>query len=170
MKHADAVTVTIEVSVEPTTAFAIFTEEIDRWWRPSPLNWNDPSRAIGMRFEPYVGGRLIEVYDRSTGEGFESGRITVWEPGERLVFLYRDAGHEIDDTQVEVRFEPIDGGTKVTLEHSHWEKVLLALAAQKRELKRWGWANILNWYAQWAFWGSPLRIKSGTTVSPDLVG
>jgi hypothetical protein len=31
-------------------------------------------------------------------------------------------------------------------------------AARARNLKRWGWGNILNWYVDWTFWGSPLRI------------
>ncbi len=118
-----------------------------------------------MRFEPGVGGRWIEVHDEATGEGFECGRILVWEPGARLVFLYRDAGHEIDDTEVEVRFEAIDGGTRVTLEHRGWDKVLLDIAARKREIKRWGWVNILGWFSEWAFWGSPRRIQGSAAAS-----
>ena len=31
-----------------------------------------------------VGGRFVEVYDLETGAGIEVGRVTVWEPGERL--------------------------------------------------------------------------------------
>jgi hypothetical protein len=165
MRPTDVVTATVEVAVNPFTAFAIFTEEIGRWWRPGPINWNDSRRAVGMRFEPGVGGRWIEVHDEATGEGFECGRILVWEPGARLVFLYRDAGHEIDDTEVEVRFEAIDGGTKVTLEHRGWDKVLLDIAARKREIKRWGWVSILGWFSEWAFWGSPRRIRGGAAAS-----
>jgi mannose-6-phosphate isomerase-like protein (cupin superfamily) len=150
-------TATVEVAVDPVTAFAVFTEEIGRWWRPGPINWNDPARAVGMRFEPGVGGRWLEVYDAATGEGFECGRILVWEPGARLVFSYQDAGHQIDGTEVEVRFEPIDGGTRVTLEHRGWERVAHEIAARKREIKRWGWGNILGWFTEWAFWGSPRR-------------
>jgi len=165
MRPTDVVTATVEVAVNPSTAFAIFTEEIGRWWRPGPINWNDSRRAVGMRFEPGVGGRWIEVHDEATGEGFECGRILVWEPGARLVFLYRDAGHEIDDTEVEVRFEAIDGGTRVTLEHRGWDKVLLDIAARKREIKRWGWVNILGWFSEWAFWGSPRRIQGSAAAS-----
>ena len=109
-----------------------------------------------------MGGRWLEVYDNATGEGFECGRIVVWEPGERLVFLYRDAGHNIDDTEVEIRFEAIDDGTRVTLEHRGWDKVLSDIVARRRALKRWGWANILDWFSEWAFWGSPRRVRSGS--------
>jgi len=35
------------------------------------------------------------------------------------------------------------------------------VAARKREIKRWGWANILGWFKEWTFWGSPRRIRNG---------
>jgi quercetin dioxygenase-like cupin family protein len=167
MSATDVVTAAVEVAAGPATAFAIFTQEIGRWWRPGPINWNDPHRAIGMLFETGVGGRLLELYDAASREGFECGRIIVWEPGVRLAFQYRDAGHEIDDTEVEIRFEPIEGGTRVTLEHRGWDKVPPELAERKRRTKRWGWTTILGWYSEWAFWGSPLRIVN---VSPKREG
>ena len=83
MKHPDAVSASVEVALEPMNAFAVFTEEINRWWRPGSINWNDSDRAVGIHIEPGVGGRWIEVYDEAAGEGFECGRITVWEPGTR---------------------------------------------------------------------------------------
>ncbi len=123
MNSTDAVTATVEVAVDPATAFEVFTEEIDRWWRPGPINWYDAYRAVGIRFEPGVGGRWLEVYDDAAGDVLEIGQITVWEPGVRLVLLYRDGGHALDGTEVEVRFEAIEGGTRVTLEHRGWDKV-----------------------------------------------
>ncbi len=162
MRSRDAAIATVEVPVDPATAFEIFTEEIGRWWRPGPINWNDAARAVGIRLEPGVGGRWIEVYNEATGEGFECGRITVWEPGVRFVFLYRDAGHQIDDTEVEVRFEATEGGTRVTVEHRGWEKVPPPVRDRSREIKRFGWSNILDWFRDWAFWGSPRRVKAGS--------
>lgn len=153
----NAVVATVEVAIDPATAFAIFTEEIGQWWQAGPINWNDQRRAIGVRIEPGVGGRWLEVYDAATGEGFECGRITLWEPGRRFAFVYRDAGHAIDGTEVEVRFEPVAGGTRVTLEHRGWEELPPDVAGRSRNAKRWGWANILNWYSNWVFWGSPRR-------------
>lgn len=149
----------VEVAVDPATAFAIFTEEVGRWWRAGPINWNHPDRAVGIRIEPGVGGRWIEVEDEATGEGFDCGTITVWEPGARFVFDYRDSGHDIDGTEVEVRFDEIEGGTRVTVEHRGWEGLDEQVASRRRELKRWGWANILTWFGEWAHWGSPKRIR-----------
>jgi hypothetical protein len=159
MSSPDPVTVSVELTLDPQTAFEIFTEEIDRWWQPGPINWYDSDRAIGTRFEPGVGGRWLEIYDEEAGDVLEKGRITVWEPGQRLVLLYRDGGHALDGTEIEVRFEPIGDGTKVTLEHRGWERIASDAATRGRATKRWGWANILGWYKEWAFWGSPRRVR-----------
>jgi hypothetical protein len=159
MRTADAVTASVEVGIDPVTAFEIFTDEIDRWWRPGPINWYDSYRAVGIRFEPGVGGRWLEVYDDEAGDALEIGRITVWEPGKRLVLLYRDGGHALDGTEVEVRFEPVEGGTRVTLEHRGWERISPDVAIRSRFNKRSGWTSILSWYQEWAFWGSPRRVQ-----------
>ena len=65
-----------------------------------------------------MGGRLVEVHDEATGEGFEIGRVLVWEPGARLVFGFRSVFFPPEPmTEVEVRFDPVGRGTRVTLEH-----------------------------------------------------
>ena len=95
-----SVRLSISVALDPDTAFEVFTEEIDSWYRRGPHNFADPARTVGIRFEPGVGGRLIEVYDASTGEGLTAGEIVVWEPGRRLVFV------DNRKTEVDVLFEP----------------------------------------------------------------
>jgi uncharacterized protein YndB with AHSA1/START domain len=154
----EAITASVEVGVDPETAFRIFTEEIDRWWRPGPINWYDGQRAIGTRIEPGVGGRWIEIYDESSDDVLEIGRVTAREPGRRLVMLYRDGGHALDGTEIEIRFDSIEGGSRVTLEHRGWERIDPDVATRSRYNKRSGWANILSWFQEWAFWGSPLRV------------
>lgn len=156
----DSASATVEVGVDPQTAFDIFTEEIGRWWRPGPINWYDSYRAVDIRFEPRVGGRWLEVYDDEADDVLEIGRITVWEPGDRIVMTYVDGGHENGGTEVEVRFEPLPSGTRVTIEHRGWDAIDPSLAERNRETKRWGWAAILGWYKEWAFWGSPRRVKA----------
>jgi hypothetical protein len=158
MSTPDVVTTSVEVVVDPTAAFEIFTEEIGRWWRPGPINWYDSTRAIDIRFEPGVDGRWLEVYDDDAGDVLEIGRITVWEPGRRLVLLYEDGGHDLNGTEVEVRFEAVDGGTRVTLEHRGLSTLRPDVAKTAFVNKRWGWASILGWYKEWAFWGSPRRV------------
>jgi uncharacterized glyoxalase superfamily protein PhnB len=103
-------TSTVDVRVDPATAFRAFTEEWDQWWGNGPIDAWDSSRCIGRRIEPGVGGRLLELYQE--GE-LELGRITVWEPGERLGWT-----SSVDDVVIDVHFEPVDGGTRVRVDGS----------------------------------------------------
>src|ERR1700736_536038 len=103
--------VSVSVAVDPATAFIAFTEELDLWWVRGPINYFDAARAVGMRCEPGVGGRLLEVYDEATGEGRELGRITVWEPAGHLAWK-----SSVEDVEIDVRFVPIAAGTQVTVE------------------------------------------------------
>jgi hypothetical protein len=132
-----SVRVTVYVAAEPEVAFKVFTEEIDLWYRRGPHAFANPKRAVGIRFEPGVGGRLLEVYDAATGEGREMGRVTAWDVGKRLVFVDRR------DTEVEVMFEPVDGETKVTLEHRGLERLRPDLAERHA---RFGWRLVVPWY------------------------
>jgi uncharacterized glyoxalase superfamily protein PhnB len=127
----------IEVGVDPLTAFKAFTEEIGQWWVPGPINAWDSARAVAKRIEPGVGGRFLEVYDDTTGDALELGRITVWEPGERLV--YRSS---VDTTEVDVHFEAIDSGTRVRVEH-------YLLPGSDTSEGALFWPNVLHWLESW---------------------
>lgn len=110
MTQVASVRVSIVVALDRHRAFAAFTEDIGDWYRIDPFTVSDHRRVVTIRFEPRVGGRLLEVQDAATGEGREMGRVTVWEPGRALV--YRDGR----DTEVDVRFDDSEGGTRVTVE------------------------------------------------------
>ena len=128
-------TAAVEVGVDPMTAFAAFTEEIDSWWVRGPINFFDSGRAVAMRIEPDVGGRVLEVYDDSRADALELGRITVWEPGARLV--YRSL---VDDTEIDVRFEAVEGGTRVRVTQT-------LLPDGERAL--FFWPNVVRWLVPW---------------------
>lgn len=122
MSSTDAVTVTTVVEVAPELAFEVFTDEVDRWWRTGPRYRFDPLRTGEMRFEGGARGRLVEVYDEAAGDVYEVGRVRAWEPGRRLVFDFRPRALERGETTVvEVRFEPHERGTRVTLVHRGWD-------------------------------------------------
>ncbi|MCG8587680.1 MAG: SRPBCC domain-containing protein [Proteobacteria bacterium] len=117
----DSVSVTTVVAVDPETAFEVFTEEVDAWWKHGKRFRTGERGASRMRFEPGVGGRLLEIFD-AAADPFVLGRITAWEPAKQLAFEMggRDFGPG-EKTEVDVRFEPADGGTRVTVEHRGWD-------------------------------------------------
>jgi uncharacterized glyoxalase superfamily protein PhnB len=104
------VTSEVTVGVDPHTAFTVFTDEMDLWWVRGPINFWDGSRAIGMRCEPGVGGRLLELYSQDGSDALELGRISSWQPGELVAWQ-----SSVDDVAVQVRFEQVTDGTRVTV-------------------------------------------------------
>lgn len=125
----------VDVALEPARAFAAFTDEIDSWWVRGPINFFDSGRAVAMRIEPGVGGRVLEIYDDTRGDALELGRITVWEPGVQLT--YRSL---VDDTEVDVRFEAVEGGTRVRVTQT-------LLPGGERAF--FFWPNVLRWLVPW---------------------
>lgn len=73
---------------------------------------------LGMQFEAGVHGRVMEG---ST----EVGRVIGWQPGEQILLEWHGADWlPAEVATVELRFEPIEGGTRVTLQHPEWGSVL----------------------------------------------
>ena len=141
------VTAEVEVAADPDTAFRAFVERIGEWWHVDGPYWNDAERRVGLRMEPGPAGRLVEVYEPATGQGFEVGRIVGWQPGRRLAFLWRQANWQPgESTEVELLFEPSGPGTRVALEHTGWERVASDPTAS--EGYRDGWDELLGWYAE----------------------
>ncbi len=114
--------VAVTVAADAATAFDIFTQEVDAWWRRGPKYRFGGRKSGTMRFEPGIGGRLVEVYDEGAGDLYEVGKILVWEPGARLSFEWRAPNYRVGQvTVVEVRFAPSQHGTRVIVEHRGWE-------------------------------------------------
>ena len=140
MSQPALVRVTVYVAVDSVTAFEVFTEEIDAWYLRGPHHFFDPARAVAIRFEPGVGGRLLEVYNEATGEGREMARVTVWEPGARLVL------RDTRDTEIDVTFEARGDETKVTLEHRGLERLP---AAEAESHARLGGRVLIAWFSDY---------------------
>jgi hypothetical protein len=121
----------VEVGVDPLTAFRVFTEEIGSWWVPGPINFFDAARATGMAVEPNVGGRVLEL--RGDEPPLVIARVTAWEPGRRVV--YRGV---VDDTETIVTFRATRDGTRV---HVHQR----ALPGGTRAFLFW--PNVVGWFA-----------------------
>jgi hypothetical protein len=136
MTHMASVRVSVTVDVDPATAFDIFTGEIDEWYRKGISLLTSRDRSRTLRFEPGVGGRLVEL-GRNEATLVERGRITVWEPGVQLVFV------DLKQTEVDVRFEPIDEGTRVVLEHRGLDRLPPDEAAST---SIHGWRRLAGWF------------------------
>jgi uncharacterized protein YndB with AHSA1/START domain len=124
VSDADSVTVSLQIAVTPAVAFEVFTEELDAWWQRGPRYRFVPPYAGMLRLEPGVGGRLLHLPEADGGDPFVVGRVQVWEPPARLAFSWRlpnFAPHET--TEVDIRFDPVDEGTRVTLTHRGWDGV-----------------------------------------------
>jgi Activator of Hsp90 ATPase homolog 1-like protein len=135
------VSVSRVVSVTPDRAFELFTEEVGDWYRVDRFTVVDPERTVSIRFEPYVGGRFMDVYDVTTGEGRELARIQAWDPPHRLQFV------DTRDCEVEVTFVAAADGTRVTIEQRGLDRLPPAVADH---VERFGWHVITPWFAEYA--------------------
>jgi uncharacterized protein YndB with AHSA1/START domain len=68
----------------------------------------------GTSIDPTVGGRYI------AWDGYITGETLSLEPPRRIVQTWRTTGFtDTDpDSQIDVRFEPEGGGTRITIRHS----------------------------------------------------
>jgi hypothetical protein len=105
------------VNTDPKRAFAIFTEEMTRWWPPEHSINRSPIAAVIV--EPHPNGRWMERGE--DGSECQWGKVIVWEPPTRLVLAWQiNAQWQYDPevvTEVEVTFSPEGKGTLVELEH-----------------------------------------------------
>ena len=123
-------TVTTVVRVDPVTAFRIFTEDIDSWWKRGPRY---RFRDGAMRF---YSGRLLDA-------GEQIGRVLAWEPGVRLLLESSTWSFRPGErTEVEVRFEAVGDGTRVTVEHRGWEQRPSGAAEFRTVVSLW-WGAML---------------------------
>lgn len=116
------VLVALRIAAPPHRTFAAFTDEIAAWWRSNDLfRVTDTSGGV-LAFEPSAPGpptRLVEV--GPDGERFTIGPVLDWDPPHRLAFGWRQATFAPGQaTEVRVRFEEVEGGTRVTVEHLGW--------------------------------------------------
>lgn len=139
MTAADArVHVTTVVSTDPATAFAVFTERTELWWRPEAryrFAAGGPDGAL--RLEPRLGGAVWDIADDGARETL--GEILVWDPPHALRFSFR-ARHPVGRTEVEVTFEPHRRGTRVSITQHGWGQREVAV----KNLLSVLWGDLLN--------------------------
>lgn len=153
-----AVIVSLRVKATAQEAFDVFTQEIALWWRPNGLFELTPRGDGLLRFEPGDGGRLVT--DLPNGKTYEIGRISAWQPGERLAFSWRPATFAPEQvTHVEVRFEAVADETRVTVEHRGWDTI------PKEHLARHGFPLAATQMRLSEHWRTLLAAMAARTVA-----
>jgi hypothetical protein len=133
----------VTVRLRPLAAFALFTDELSKWW-PLATHSCAGHRARRVVIEGRVGGAVTEHAD--DGSTAPWGRVLAWDPPAHFAMSWHPANPESEATRVDVRFHDVGDGTcRVELVHSGWEARGDGRAASERYGH--GWATVLASYA-----------------------
>lgn len=135
----------ITVHRAPDDAFRLFTTEMGTWWPLETHGRSDADRGEKTErlvFEEREGGRIFEVL--STGAEADWGVVTSWEPPSRVVIDWNPSPEDRPYTEVEVTFSPAGDGTRVDLEHRHWDRLGDEIGARWREDYDVGWVVVFD--------------------------
>lgn len=122
MSEPSRVLVALRVPADPERAFAAFTGEIGRWWRPDGLFRFSARGAGTLEFVPGPDGQLVETY--ADGTSFTIGEILTWDPPHRLALTWRQERFAPDQTtELHVSFLPAGTETRVVVEHLGWDRI-----------------------------------------------
>ena len=133
----------VMVRLRPLEAFALFTEELSKWW---PLATHSCAGASARRvvIETRVGGAVTEHAE--DGGTAPWGRVLAWDPPAHFAMSWHPGAPESDTTHVDVRFSDAgDGLCRVDLVHSGWKARADGPAARDRYER--GWETVLASYA-----------------------
>ena len=132
--------ISFDVACPAEHAFRVWTSGIGSWWPPDHTVSGGPEHIV---LTSGVGGR---IYERSAdGTEHEWGEVTVWQPPTRLVYRWYLGQDRADATEVEIRFHPQGGNTRVDIEHRGWER-LGAEAETRRDRNYTAWGTLLPRY------------------------
>ena len=141
----------VSVDVPVALAFEIFTDRLSEWWPLATHSIGDEATE-SAHIEGRVGGRVYEI--QKDGTEAEWGVVSAWEPPNRFAMEWKVNPKALAPTSIEVRFSEADGGTRVDLEHSHWDR-LGPDGAETRSGYDEGWDLVLGSFVAAAGTGAP---------------
>lgn len=149
MTDHDVVRREVTVTAPAERAFTVFTDGFGRWWPPSHHLGGELDTVV---IEGRRGGRW---YERGPdGRELDWGAVLVWEPPRRLVLSWHlDGEWELDPdpdhaSEVEVTFTETPEGTRVVLEHRHFERNRTPAALSRDGVSSaGGWSAVLACFA-----------------------
>jgi len=113
----------ITLDLEPRSAFEILAGEL-----------RTALHLRGMRFEPGSKGEVIQ-------DGFVVAQVLDWLPGDRITLHWKPASWEpAQSAEVDLRFLPAEGGTKIQFELRQWGRQL----GDPSEVEGWFATEILG--------------------------
>lgn len=138
----------VHVNVAPARAFAVFTANTANWWLKTHSISLTKSPIKDVVIEPRAGGRWFERGE--DGSECDWGKVLEWQPPSRLLLAWQiNADFRYDPsllTEVEVRFTPENGGTRVELEHRLIERMGERGAGLRDAFTR-GWGLLIDSFA-----------------------
>ena len=131
-------------------AFHVFVEGFDSWWpRSHHIGKSPMTRGV---IEGKTNGRCYS--EQEDGTECDWGTVLVWEPPKRLVLAWQithEWGYEPDlakSSEVEIRFTPVAGSTRIDLEHRHLERHGEGAQSMRDAVSsEGGWGSLLELYA-----------------------
>ena len=132
----------IHLPIPAAEAFSRWTEDAIAWW---PLSHSiGGERVKEIVFDGRVGGDVVEKWD--DGHTCLWARVRAWEPGRRLVLEWHPSGGPWGDephTELELVFTDVAGGSTLSLEHRHWDR-LAEDGASMRNAYAGGWQFVVG--------------------------
>jgi hypothetical protein len=138
---AEPLSLAFDVACSVDHAFTVWTARLGSWWPADHTVSGQPER---VEMECALGGR---IYERTVeGVEHEWGRLTVWEPPERLGYTWHLGRDASKATDVEIRFSAIGPTrTRIEIDHRGWSR-LGTTADEWRDRNRMGWQTLLPHY------------------------
>jgi uncharacterized protein YndB with AHSA1/START domain len=110
------------LTCNPQHAFDTYTGDIAEWW--DPRYTASAETYEGVTIEPRVGGRIFERHRGGIEHNW--GRVTVWEPGRRLVHTFALAQDPAHPSEVSIVLEPEGDGCLLRFAHGGWTSANVA--------------------------------------------
>ena len=136
----EPVVVAVDVPSTPERAFETFAAGFEEWW-PVATHSLSRSAAARCRLDPTPGGTLEEC--APDGARHLWGTVEAVVPGRRLRFTWHPGRGPESAQWVDVEFEPLATGSRVTLTHGGWDALGEIAAILRREYAA-GWREVLG--------------------------
>lgn len=150
MSREQPIVKTMRVRATTERAFRFFTQRMEAWW---PFATHSALRGERVRFDPPDGPGATIAEHAADGKVCPWGKVTVWEPPQRVVFLFGAWAGWDAVTEVEVRFVADGDGTRVELEHRGWKGLKGENLHGAREQYEHGWDVVVEAFERGAAGG-----------------